>query len=82
MFYYFIIRDEFEFNDLDYCVLISVLNVNRDGSDIVIGLAMSQDWSQKGVTVASSSGWQQHHCRVGDIAGLEPKESDSGVIVG
>ena len=25
---FFIIRDEFEFNDLDYCVLISVLNLN------------------------------------------------------
>ena len=25
---YFIIRDEFEFNDLEYCVLISVLNLN------------------------------------------------------
>ena len=27
-YYYFIIRDEFEFNDLEYCVLISVLNLN------------------------------------------------------
>ena len=28
-FYYFIIRDEFEFNDLEYYVLISVLNLNK-----------------------------------------------------
>ena len=28
-YYYFIIRDEFEFNDLEYCVLISVLNLNN-----------------------------------------------------
>ena len=27
-YYYFIIRDEFELNDLEYCVLISVLNLN------------------------------------------------------
>ena len=28
-YYYFIIRDEFEFNELEYCVLISVLNLNK-----------------------------------------------------
>ena len=28
-YYYFIIRDEFEFNVLEYCVLISVLNLNN-----------------------------------------------------
>ena len=28
-YYYFIIRDEFEFHDLEYCVLISVLNLNN-----------------------------------------------------
>ena len=30
-YYYFIIRDEFEFNDLDYCMLISMLNPNING---------------------------------------------------
>ena len=28
------------------------------------------------------SGWQRHHRRVGDVVGLEPKRSDSGLIVG
>ena len=28
-YYYFIIRDEFEFNDLEYCLLISVLNLYK-----------------------------------------------------
>ena len=28
-YYYFIIRDEFEFNDLEYCVLISVLRLTN-----------------------------------------------------
>ena len=56
---------------LNYCLWqLSMLRVM-----IAVGMASSSNGG-------GMSGWQQHRRRVSDVVGLDPKESDSGVIIG
>ena len=55
---------------LNYCLWqLSMLRVMA-----TVGMASSSNGS-------GMSGWQQHCRRVGDVVGLDPKGSDSGVII-